>query len=91
MCKWGLGSDPVASGEVIACRRPIAVSVGWEDEGDERGGERSADLCFFLCGGGPEPSWSDTETIKEKEKRKHSCGDIFFGDIKRLLQHISPL
>lgn len=66
MCKWGLGSEPVASGEVIACRRPIAVSVGWEDEGDERGGERSADLCFFLCGGGPEPSWSDTGMIKKK-------------------------
>lgn len=59
---WGLGSEPVARGEVIACRRPIAVSV--EDDGDDRGGERSADLCFFLWGGGPEPSWSDME--KEK-------------------------
>lgn len=48
MCKWGLGSEPVASGEVIACRRPIAVSVGWEEDGEERVGERSADLCFFL-------------------------------------------
>lgn len=66
MCKWGLGSEPVASGEVIACRRPIAVSVGWEEDGEERVGERSADLCFFLWGGGPEPSWSDTGTIKEK-------------------------
>lgn len=35
------------------------MSTGWEDSGDDTGGERSADLCFFLCGGGPKPSWSD--------------------------------
>lgn len=56
----------MARGEVIACRRPIAVSVGWDDEGEERGGERSEDLCFFLWGGGPEPSWS-VERIKRKK------------------------
>lgn len=64
---WGLGSEPVARGEVIACRRPMAVSVGWEEEGEESGGERSADLRFFLCGGGP-PSWSDTENSEGEEK-----------------------
>lgn len=55
---------------MIACRRPIAVSVGWDDEGEEMGGERSADLCFFLWGGGPEPSWSIER--KKEEKHKHN-------------------
>lgn len=59
LCRWGLGSEPVARGEVMACKRPIAVSTGREDSGEDTGGERSADLCFFLCGGGPKPSWSD--------------------------------
>lgn len=68
MCKWGLGSEPVASGEVMACRRPMAVSVGREDEGDEMVGERSTDLCFFLWEGGPKPSWSVTGTTWEKKK-----------------------
>lgn len=49
----------MAKGEVMACKRPIAVSVEWEDVGEDMGGERSADLCFFLWGGGPEPSWSE--------------------------------
>lgn len=62
----------MASGEVIACKRPIAVSAGWEDDGDEIGGERSADLCFFLWGGGPKPSWSD-KVDKEREMCNYSC------------------
>lgn len=56
----GPGSDPVAIGEVMACKRPIAVSVvetAWEEPEDEREGERSEDLRFFLWGG-PEPWWS---------------------------------
>lgn len=72
----------MASGEVIACKRPIAVSVGWEDEGDKRGGERSADLCFFLWGGGPKPSWSDTGAIKEKKKKVTTVAESLFGKLK---------
>lgn len=56
------------------------MSVGWEDEGDERG-ERSADLCFFLWGGGPEPSWSGTGTIKEK-KKVNTVEKSFFVKLK---------
>lgn len=89
LCKWGLGSEPVARGEVIACRRPIAVSVGWEEDGEERVGERSTDLCFFLWGGGPEPSWSDTGTIKEKID-KYKCSVILCDNICSL-QHINIL
>lgn len=47
------------------------MSTGWEDSGDDTGGERSADLCFFLCGGGPKPSWSDRvdgEKRREEER-----------------------
>lgn len=54
----------MARGEVMACRRPIAVSVGWEDEEEDRVGDRSADLCFFLWGGGP--SWSGIRNKKQK-------------------------
>lgn len=44
------------------------MSVECDDEGEERGGERSTDLCFFLWGGGPEPSWSDeVKRIQIKE------------------------
>lgn len=43
----------------MACKRPIAVSVECEDGGGDICEERSADLCFFLCGAGPEPSWSN--------------------------------
>lgn len=55
----------MASGDVMACRRPIAVSAGCKDDGDEIVGECSTDLCFFLWEGGPKPSWSDT-VVKEK-------------------------
>lgn len=51
MWKLGPGSDPVAIGEVMACKRPIAVSAEWagcEEHEDEREGERSEDLRFFL-------------------------------------------
>lgn len=42
----------MASGEVMASRRPMAVSVGWDGwEEEEREGERSEDLRFFLCAG----------------------------------------
>lgn len=61
----------MARGEVMACRSPIAVSVGWDAEGEERGGERSADLCFFLWEGGPEPSWSTKEGGKKETQLKH--------------------
>lgn len=42
----------MASGEVMASRRPMAVSVEWDrwDE-EEKDGERSEDLRFFLCAG----------------------------------------
>lgn len=44
----------------------MAVSAGWEEEeeGGESVGERSTDLCFFLWGGGPEPSWSDRNNYR---------------------------
>lgn len=63
LCRCGLGSEPVARGDVMACRRPIAVSAGCKD-GDEVVGECSTYLCFFLWEGGPKPSWSDSD--KEK-------------------------
>ena len=65
MFMWGLGAVPVARGEVMACRRPMAVSVALEEEeereegggSEESCGERSDDLRFFLCAGWP--SWSE--------------------------------
>lgn len=61
MCRCGLGSEPVAIGEVMACRSPMAVSVGWEEDEEDREGEWSDDFRFFLWGGGPEPCWSGKE------------------------------
>lgn len=41
----------MASGEVMASRRPMAVSAELDAWEEEREGERSEDFRFFLCAG----------------------------------------
>ena len=80
MFMWGLGAVPVARGEVMACRRPMAVSVALEEEEErEEGGgsedscgERSDDLRFFLCAGWPVPSWSEQRDDAHTHTRRHT-------------------
>lgn len=48
MCRCGLGSEPVAIGEVMACSSPMAVSVEWGLWWEEEPDAWSDDLRFFL-------------------------------------------
>lgn len=66
------------------------MSVECDDEGEERGGERSTDLCFFLWEGGAEPSWSDEgNRIQNSNKLNRKLGKYKLSIVYFILVSIS--